>query len=82
MKQSDAYTEMKRKKIHPKHLNNERKELLTCTLATFDCANEKCGEQYDTLKACMTGTNKNMWVKCRDMERALQTCVIKNRCGL
>ena len=81
LRESDKYCEAKKKKIHPKYLNDERKALLSCALGTYTCAKEKCTEEYDALMHCMTVKNKKSWIKCKDAERALQACAIKNRCG-
>mmetsp|Transcript_3289 Transcript_3289/g.4215 ORF Transcript_3289/g.4215 Transcript_3289/m.4215 type:complete len:113 (+) Transcript_3289:90-428(+) len=81
LRQSDNYTEAKKKKIHPKYLNDERNALLSCALGSYTCAKEKCSEEFDALKDCMTGKNKKKWIKCQDLERSLQACAIKNRCG-
>ena len=78
LEQSNKYTEAKLNKIDPKYLNNERKDLLSCTLNTYSCAKDECAEELDTLKACL---NRGRWAKCKDLTTALQKCALKKKCG-
>ena len=75
-----SYTAGSRDKLHPSKNKSNIDNLSSCVSSVTETANVACGEEYSLMKECLT-TNKRAWVKCQDLKKGLDLCLVKNKAG-
>mmetsp|Transcript_15267 Transcript_15267/g.22370 ORF Transcript_15267/g.22370 Transcript_15267/m.22370 type:complete len:108 (-) Transcript_15267:292-615(-) len=75
-----AYTEASRQKTHPAQKKGKIDKVTDCVDAVRAGAEAHCSEEYDALKNCLLD-NKRSWVKCQDVKRVFDLCLVKNKLG-
>lgn len=75
-----TYTAATRERVHPADNKSNIDNLNSCVSSVSQAASQSCGEEYTAMKDCLSG-NKKEWVKCQDLKKGLDLCLVKNRTG-
>lgn len=75
------YNNLKRLKAHPIRTEEARQGLEACVTSTYNGITTNCSDIYDALYTCQAQDHKKEWVKCRDIQRQLEKCAVKNKLG-
>jgi hypothetical protein len=75
-----TYTAATREKVHPSENQSNIEALNTCVSSVSQTASQSCGEEYSAMKDCLSG-NKREWVKCQDLKKGLDICLVKSKAG-
>ncbi len=74
------YTAATRDRIHPVENQTNIENLSACVSSVTQAAGSSCGEEYTAMKDCLS-RNKKEWVKCQDIKKGLDLCLVKNKVG-
>lgn len=75
-----SYTELGRQRVNPIERKPAIDKLSECVTAVHTGAETLCTAEYDAMKNCLLD-NKTAWVKCTDLRKNLDLCLVKNRLG-